>query len=470
MKKMSMLSLPSRALALGVGTIPFLLSGCGGGGSGKTPAAAQAVLASTVGQGNGSGEAGPGAEGYQDDAAPPGEIATHEEQPEAPAEAEDESAPRIDHAASEFALAGYPTAPGSKAPAPAPVHASAQNLYVSPTGSDANPGTSSRPFKSLAKAGRMARAGSIVHVAPGVYPGGFRTSASGTPGARIYYVSTSRWGARIVPPPKSVNKTAWDNRGSHVDIVGFEVDGSAHQSGTRWTHGIYNGGSYVMIRNNHVHHLALEAKCTSGGGSAIGVDSYYHGVASDVIGNLVHDIGPAGCHFIQGIYISTSGSVKNNVVYRVAEAGIHLWHDARNVVITNNTVTASNTGIIVGGGNFYHTSGPNDYTAVYSNIIYGNRMGVSEQGRTGEHNTYRNNLVYQNTVFNWKLKNGLTHSDTVASPPLFAENTRDDALNLKLSASSPAIGRATPEHAASTDFEGRARDASTGFDIGAYQH
>ncbi|UUZ54449.1 hypothetical protein LP419_39895 [Massilia sp. H-1] len=32
---------------------------------------------------------------------------------------------------------------------------------------------------------------------------------------------------------------------------------------------------------------------------------------------------------MQGIYVSTSGRVKNNVVYRVAEGGIHLWHDAR---------------------------------------------------------------------------------------------------------------------------------------------
>lgn len=67
----------------------------------------------------------------------------------------------------------------------------------------------------------------------------------------------------------------------------------------------------------------------------------------------------------------------NNVVYRVAETGIHLWHDARNVIITNNTVTTSNTGIVVGGGNFYFVSGPNDHTAVYSNIVYDNKMAIS---------------------------------------------------------------------------------------------
>ena len=114
---------------------------------------------------------------------------------------------------------------------------------------------------------------------------------------------------------------AWDNRGNYIDIVGFDVDGSATQSGKPWTHGIYTGGSYSVIRNNHIHHIATRVACTSAGGSAIGVDSYYNGVQSDVVSNLVHDIGPAGCRYVQGIYISTSGTVKNNVVYRVAGGG-----------------------------------------------------------------------------------------------------------------------------------------------------
>ncbi|MBZ2209681.1 right-handed parallel beta-helix repeat-containing protein [Massilia sp. R798] len=348
-------------------------------------------------------------------------------------------------------------------------HANRDALYVSPSGSDGNPGTSTRPFRSLARAARAVRAGTTVYVAPGIYNGGFRTTASGRQDARISWISTRKWGAKLVPPPGSRTKVAWDNRGDYVDVIGFEIDGRQHRDGLRWTHGIYNGGSYDSIRNNYVHHIAQKIQCTSGGGAAIGIDSYYRGVKSDVIANLIHDIGPAGCHFVQGIYVSTSGTVKNNVVYRVAEAGIHLWHDANRVIITNNTVTESNTGIIVGGGNFYHTKGPNDYTLVYSNIVYDNKMGISEQGRTGKNNSYRNNLVYRNARFNWSLKNGLTHSGTVSSAPLFVgENA--SVPNLKPSRSSPAVGQASPAHAASTDFDGRARNASTGYDIGAYQH
>jgi hypothetical protein len=352
---------------------------------------------------------------------------------------------------------------------PTPIPKTTYNYYVAPNGSDTAAGTQSAPFRTIAKAATRAVPSTTIWVAPGTYSGGFRTTASGTASNRIYFVSTTKWGAKIVPPASSVNDTAWDNRGSYVDIIGFEINGTAHQSGTKWRAGIYNGGSYDMIRNNRVHHIATTLTCTSAGGSAIGVDSYYRGVKSDVIGNLVHDIGPAGCTYVQGIYVSTSGSVKNNVVYRVAAAAIHLWHDATNVIITNNTVVASHTGIIVGGGDYYHTSGPNNNTAVYNNIVYDNKYGISEQGQTGTSNTYRNNLVYQNT-YNWTLKNGLSHTGTVAAVPQFVAYSRTGTPDLHLGSTSPAIGKGTATHALPYDFDNKPRNATTGYDIGAYQH
>ncbi len=344
------------------------------------------------------------------------------------------------------------------------------NYYVSPTGNDSNTGTSTRPWRTLARAARSTRPGTTVWVAPGTYTGNIKTTISGTSSARIYYVSTTRWGAKVVPPSKSPNNTAWDNRGNYVDIVGFDVDGTNHVSGTRWTAGIYTGGSYDVIRNNHVHHIARNITCTSGGGSAIGVDAYYGGVSGTVTSNLVHDIGPAGCRYVQGIYFSTTGSITNNVVYRVAEAAIHLWHDAHNVIISNNTVVASDTGIIVGAGDHYRYSGAADNVKVYNNIVFDNRYGISEQGTTGKNNAYYNNLVYQNPTYNFGLKNGLTHHNTVSTNPLFIAYTRTGTPNLRISTSSPAIARGTSTYAPSTDFLDRPRNASTGFDIGAYQH
>lgn len=52
-------------------------------------------------------------------------------------------------------------------------------------------------------------------------------------------------------------------------------------------------------------------------------------------------------------HISTSAVVTNNVLYRAGWAAIHLWHDANDVVISNNTVSWSTFGIVIGGGAYY---------------------------------------------------------------------------------------------------------------------
>jgi hypothetical protein len=349
------------------------------------------------------------------------------------------------------------------------------HLYVSTNGLDTHPGTEIKPFATIARAAQAATPGTIVHVAPGTYEGGFKTLTSGsvTKGGRITYRSTVRWGAKLVPPTEPVranSPVAWDNRGNHVDIEGFDIDGRGYQGGIKWTTGIYNGGSHDAILHNHVQHIATDVPCTSAGGAGIGVDSYYRGVHSDVIGNSVHDIGPAGCRFVHGIYINTPGTVRNNIVYRVAAAGIHLWHDATSVKIVNNTVTASNTGILVGGGDFYYTKGPNDYTDVLNNIVYDNKLGIAEQGATGKHNRYSNNLVFQNAGADWRLLNGLVHQGSLAAPPGFLAYSRSGTPDFRLAASSPAVGTGLPDQAGTADFQGKARSGATGIDLGALQH
>ncbi|WP_137175947.1 right-handed parallel beta-helix repeat-containing protein [Massilia sp. HP4] len=343
------------------------------------------------------------------------------------------------------------------------------NFYVSPTGSDTAAGTKAAPFKTLARAAKAAtKAGTTVFVTPGTYAGGFKTTANGTAASRIYWVSTTKWGAKIVPPASSTNNSAWDNRGNYISIIGFDIDGSKLGSGTKWVHGIYTGGSYNVIEGNHVHHMATTIPCNSAGGSAIGVDSYYKGVKGDVIGNVVNDIGPAGCTYVQGIYHSTSGTIKNNIIYRVGSAAIHLWHDATDVQIVNNTVSSSVFGIIVGGGDFYFTKAGANNVQVHNNIVYDNKYGISEQGTTGKGNTYKNNLVTKNTTYNFQLRNGLKDNGTISSEPLFAGYSRTAALpDYKLTTSSPAVGRGLATYAPAADIDGKARGGAV--DMGAYQ-
>ncbi len=339
-----------------------------------------------------------------------------------------------------------------------------QQLYVSTTGRDSNPGTASAPFLTILKASKVALSGATVHVAPGTYPGGFQTTANGTALARIHYLSDTKWGAKLVPPANSNSEMAWYNSGNYVDIDGFEVDGSNTQSGAPWSGGLYTDGSYDVIENSHVHNIAKSVPCSGHGASAIGTDHYNYGVEDDVIGNVVHNIGPPGCNFDQGIYLSTSGKAMNNLVYNIAWIGIALWHDATNLTIVNNTVMNNMVGIDIGAGDYYHSSAPNDYTTVANNIVYGNTYGIHEEGNTGVHNVYTNNLVYLNANYDYSLQNGLTPTNSVNADPLFVKNGSD----YHLTASSPAIGAGTLVYAPATDLDGVARTGED--DIGAYQY
>lgn len=343
------------------------------------------------------------------------------------------------------------------------------NLYVSPNGNDSNPGSKAEPFKTLMRAAQAVAPGTTVHVAPGLYYGGIKTITNGTAEARIVFQSTERWGAKLVPRLDSQTSIAWDNRGSFVDIVGFDIDGSQYQGGIKWLSGFYNGGSHDAILHNHVHDIGLDSPCVPGEGAGIGVDSYNHGVQSHVFGNHVHDIGPMDCRFAYGISLNTSGSITDNIVYRIGGAAIRLWRDATHVVITNNTVSGASAGITVGGGDYFFTKGPNDHTVVLNNIVYDNKIGIMEHGVTGENNVFRNNLVFQNSQADWKLPQGRNHAGTVSAPPEFVAYTRNGTPDFRLSGKSPAIGKGTATYAQAVDFDGKPRTAAR-IDIGAVQH
>ena len=348
------------------------------------------------------------------------------------------------------------------------------NYYVATTGSDSNPGTQSQPFKTISKASRVATAGTTVHVAPGVYRQNIRTMHSGAASSRIRFVSSVKWGAKIIPPARSTRKSAWDIRGDYVDVNGFEVDGS---NCTSCVDGIYLGGSHDRVTNTHVHNIANNVPCLEHGASGITGDHYYGGVLIGVIGNVVDHIGLDQCQFFHGIYMSTSGIVRNNIVNNASGYGIHLWHDATNVIIVNNTVFNNGSagsdggGMVIGSGEYYHFSGPGDYNVVANNIVYDNRgWGIAENGNTGTHNTYTNNLVYGNGT-DWALQNGLTHSNTISVDPRFVVYRANGTGNYQLAAGSPAIDNGIKaSYVPTTDFNLTKRPRGAAPDIGAYEY
>lgn len=345
--------------------------------------------------------------------------------------------------------------------------------YVSPTGSDSNPGTQAAPFRSIEHAASVAGPGTTVHVAPGTYTQEVYTDVSGTASAPITFVSDTRWGARLAPSAVDAHSgySIWYNDGTYVNIVGFNIDGSNNTS-IDW--GLNTEVSDVTFRGNLVHNIG-QANC-AGGGAGISLEGGQPASTDMVIANVVHDVGPASyCSTVHGIYVAnTHATVANNITYHNAGFGIHMYHAANHDVIVNNlSFDNYQGGIMVSAGDSVPAGVVNDYTVVASNIVLDNpTYGIQEWGATGTHNQYLNNLTYNNADGNFHLLNGNSSQGTVQAAPsaVFANWRSDGSGDYHLQAGSPAIGTATSTDAPSTDMDGVARPQPHGYDIGPYEY
>ncbi|SDE71963.1 Protein of unknown function [Massilia sp. PDC64] len=343
----------------------------------------------------------------------------------------------------------------------------ATNIYVSPTGSDSNPGTQAAPVKTITRADALASAGSTIHVASGTYyvsaPGlsnaGIITRKSGTASARIRFVSDVKWGAKIVVSGTGIT---WDSRGSYVDIDGFQITGSGR-------HGLLASGANLTFKNNYIHDLTVSGGCNGSGGAAI--DTY--GPVGNVLidRNVVRNIGYryiGSCNTIQGIYIANANNVvTNNIVSGVAMAGIQQWHGATASTIVNNTTFHNKIGILLGQGDAGTTTGSaNNYVA--NNIVYDNvAYGIIEMGLMAGNNRYANNLVARSGT-SWKVKGSV--SGSISSDPLFKNYLANGTGDYRVYSSSPAIDRGTSTKAPTIDFAGVARPRGAAIDVGAYEY
>ena len=350
----------------------------------------------------------------------------------------------------------------------AAVPATTYHLYVSTSGSDSNPGSKTAPLRTITKAASLAKPSTTVHVAPGTYNETVKTRVAGTSSARVYFLSDTRWGAKIVG---GGTEATWTNNGNYVSIIGFDVTGSGRL-------GILNWASYTSIENNKVHHMKVSGGCTGSGGAGI-MNANYSGSDGDIIGNVVHDIGvPGACNQVQGIYhTNLRGKIMNNIIYRASSYGLHLWHAPNNVTIANNTIFANGSskmggGLILGAGD-----SPGgvvlDNTRVVNNLVYKNpRASIVEYCYSGyncigKNVTIANNLVSGNGS-GISLKTG-THTGTVTSDPQFVSYNPTGTGDYRLKSTSPAVNKGTSNYAPRLDIDNVARPKGGAYDIGAHE-
>ncbi len=349
--------------------------------------------------------------------------------------------------------------------------------YVATNGSDANPGTSALPFRTIQQAASVVRAGDGVLVGDGVYSGGITISASGTAANWIVFKAAHRWAAVIDGNNFSISSDV-AVRGNYIRIEGFEVRRS-DRSGVE----AYNGNELqatshdVMIVGNHIHDIGRI--CTDDTGGRTGVDVYASNVTVD--GNLIHDIGrlapgEQGCspsstnyqNHDHGIYAAVGDNtiIRNNVFYNCIRGWpIHRYSGGGATMagfyVLNNTFDTPNpwkAGQVIIGG---ITNG-----LVISNNIFNHPTTAGVWFDAADGGTWPG-VVMNDNLSTTAMATGASvggSGDLASTNPAFVSSS-----NYHLASGSPAINAGAAFSLVPNDFDGVLRPQGSGYDIGAYE-
>lgn len=395
--------------------------------------------------------------------------------------------------------------------------------FVAPNGSDRNPGTLMRPWRSVSIAVTRVAPGDTISLLTGTYSERIVLgSTAGTESAPI----TLRAFPGHRPIIDGMGLPLRDGNGlvrvegtRHWRITGLVVTGSHYYGlkvrnassiaieGIEVSHSSHGGlvienSTDILVIDNHVHHTnqtgrsaAHEALTLSRvenfevRGNEVhsnleeGIDVKDGSKSGTVRGNHVFDNGAVGI-YVDG---ATDVVVDGNRVHSNATAGLALGIErrepTRNIAIVNNLVYRNRDG----GLQFYSETGAGiEDCAIVNNTFYGNEdAGLwFLLGREHRDNVVRNNIFLDNEVeirdevgargrqrvdhnlFAPGARSHIFGRDTVIALPAFRDAENDDFhLGVFSPARDAGVADSAPEH----DIEGRPRPQGRGYDLGAYE-
>lgn len=393
-------------------------------------------------------------------------------------------------------------------------------FYISPTGNDQNPGSESRPWKTLQHAADISNPGDLIIIMPGIYNKGMELSRSGTANNPICFrgsdvsaviidastdsnrdclfldnceyitienitvKNAQRAGIRLsyshhVTIKNCIIKdnTRW---GIFTDFSNYTAIQDCEASGSKEEHGIYisNSSDYASIKrnrcgNNAASGIQINADPSMGG------DGISSGCVID--SNLCFENGKLGGSAINLASIRDS-VISNNVIYNNYAGGIAAWDDgqgdewgSKNLQILNNTV------YFRPGQGRWCVSLKNGSTnpVIYNNLFFGGARGSIELDDT----TFSNVLSDYNILFSSDLTavvenedSGLAYTFTewqnLSKDNHSISNSPQNVLmnittfDPHLKANSPAIDKGITVNLYQ-DYEGDQRPLKNGYDIGA---
>jgi hypothetical protein len=350
--------------------------------------------------------------------------------------------------------------------------ARAETYYAATNGSDENPGSEAKPFRTIQKAADVARAGDTILVRGGVYSEHVVMRFSGQESKPI--VVKNYPGERPVIQPGERGKQppghglllqaeeGYQNPIGWVTIEGLEIryghDGvkfyNAHDIIIRkcnihenWNQGILGNGNRVLIDRNII----------AG-----------NGTNKNVAQNLVHGIYSTGSAFT-----ITNNLIHSNTAYGIQVAAYDYKKDsmagpeyaeAKNWLIANNTLAfnKNRAGIVIWQDGV-------ENCVVQNNILYknGGVNGILFYTQEGQRHPIRNNIFYpagENLAAT--EDNAYEATGNQEADPQFVDA---DSFDFHLKAGSPAIDAGWADRAPKRDFDGKGRPQGDKVDIGAYE-
>ncbi|MCP3681307.1 MAG: DUF1565 domain-containing protein, partial [bacterium] len=351
-------------------------------------------------------------------------------------------------------------------PAPPPVPAplpTGNVYYVATNGNDSNPGTLSRPWRTIGKANSTLRAGDTVYIRRGTYRETIRPSRSGNSGNEITY---ARYGNDEVTITSVLNGADLGNR-AFIVIDGLEITNTT--------------SAWVKMEPNTQH--CIIKNCRMAGaygwpGFLLRNEAKYNQILNNTLSgtssgpkDLILVRANASYNLIEGNYCAYAGHVcisletgpavtrnviRNNVlknpwhtslsVYKIADfnliegnevldagaensgdEGHGMQFGSSGCIIRKNIFINSNMGMTMQAYPDY----PNfvcNYNRIYSNTFYANNYGIWRNGDPIIGNTLKNNIFYKNnySIVGPMNNNMVINNATAGTNPMFVnESSRD---------------------------------------------
>jgi hypothetical protein len=365
---------------------------------------------------------------------------------------------------------GSSESPGAKArasivpgrPLPKRLPASTgRTFFVSTTGSNSNPGTRRRPWRTVQHALDVLNPGQRVLVRGGTYSENLLMERDGTAGAPITIAN--------YPGERPVLRAAGGHTNdyplelystSYLRVHGFVIEGASGPS---------SADVYFEADTHHVELSGNEIR-----------DSADQGVFSErtthhlqILGNAIHDNGPSPAHQSHGIYLEGDDQlVANNLVYDNRYGfGVHIYPSAGRVWIVDNTIVGNGrSGIVLGAAG---STTVNKATIVNNIVAFNAKAGIQSHFPAGTI-LGKGNKAYLNVGFGnpngdfveW-TGGGIDYSrGNIVGDPRFRDRAAHD---YRLTAGSHALDRAVPGYSLRRDFAGRRRPQGRRYDIGALE-